>query len=945
MATVQLTLSQQAALSHDRHILITAGAGTGKTEVLIRRYLMLLTEPEVQHINQILALTFTEKAAGEMKHRVYRALLTQVRDHSTSTELRAKLRMFQDQFLSNHISTIDAFFASVIRRFPHRIAGLDPEFAILEGYRQRQLLQEAVESVLDGAATQPEHACHEDLRELLIGRRKTELLQILRQMVTRRHFIKPWLSWIADASDTDVLQAWQSLVQQDLDTALTGVEAQVGDLVGELQGFQAGGSGKDAAVKTRQGILDGLSGEPASLVDTLFTKAGKPRSFNQGSQKVWGDQKPLINACFAEIAARTQPFYQALCIPWNDELESEALQDLRALAHLTQYAIDAYQERKLSQGAVDFADLQIYTEQILTDPSTHQLYQRQFRYIMLDEFQDTNLAQWTQILRLAEDPSEPGSLFPDKLFVVGDEKQAIYRFRGGEVEVCDEAQHLIPGENRRNKRVGNYPRVSETPEADPDGMLSFDVNFRSKPNLLYFFNEFFAPLLVKHAAYEAEAQPLRYQDGSLPSMAVPAQGNVEAFRFEVWGEDAQQIALDVLEARCIAARLRAILDGEHETRYPGLRDMLLQRERAVGFLFRRRTRQKVYEQALREYGVPYVVARGRGFFSRQEILDISSALTILTYPHQSIPLVALLRSPYFAVSDVALVHLSRADGSTFREKLESLSLDKLSSDDARAVTKTREFLYDWSERMPDMRPSELILHLVHSSGVLAPLSRGSDGPQRVSNVYKLVDIARSFEQEGPSTLVDFVEFLSVQISEEEDEGEADLPEGGGVQIMTVHQAKGLEFPLVVLPDTVFPFRDDSGVLLGRLGRNVQVGWICARDDADAEKTAIHRLLHARNHSAMVAEEKRLLYVALTRAREHLWLTIREPKEDKEPTDLGTARTWNEWIWLRLRDPRLGWVSPLSLETPPAPDVAGATIPVEFDPNVVLPPESDAIGKC
>ena len=405
---------------------------------------------------------------------------------------------------------------------------------------------------------------------------------------------------------------------------------------------------------------------------------------------------------------------------------------------------------------------------------------------------------------------------------------------------------------------------------------------------------------------------------------------MEVFRLESEEQGEQQIALDVREARCIASRLREILDGHHEERYPGLQDKLRRKERAVGILFRRRTKQKVYEQALREYGVPYVVARGRGFFSRQEILDIRNALQVLADPRQDIPLVGLLRSPFFSASDVALVHLSRAEGEGFFQKLYNLDIESLSPDDQRSVEKARHLLEDWRSQLRDLRPSELILHLIRTSGILAPLSRGSDGPQRVSNVYKLLDIAREFEREGPNTLVDFADFLHTQISEEEEEAEADLPEGGGVQIMTVHQAKGLEFPLVIIPDMVYSFRGESGILVEHLGDSAQVGWICARDDRENEPTAIHQLLQAQIWKATVAEERRLLYVAQTRARDHLWMMVREPKEGKEPQNLESARSWNEWVWLQLDDPSFCWVETHPVEAGPVPEAHPSAEPVRFD---------------
>lgn len=955
MAHVRLTSVQQAALSHDRHIVVTAGAGTGKTEVLIRRFLRLLAHPDVRHINQVLAITYTEKAAGEMKSRVYRALLERAQDPATPPLERAKFRRMLDQFPSNHISTIHAFFASVLRRFPYALDGLDPDFGVLEGYRQRSLLRETVERVLDEAATQPDHAHRAALERLLFARRKRDLLAMLEALVARRQDLAPWLQRLRATADDELLDIGRRAALETVAETLSTAQDEVRDWENALRACApVKPQDTDPAVQTRRRILQAFdAGEPTELLEALYTTSGEPRAFRQGSKAVWGEEgKRQVNECFAAIAEGLLPYRERLQVTWDEAVERQALGDLRALAQLAEAAIDAYQKAKWQQGALDFADLEIYAAQALDQPHIRRVYQRQFRYLMVDEFQDTNRFQWFQIRRLAEDP-ETGELCPDKLFVVGDEKQAIYRFRGGEVEVCDDAQHRLPAANRRAGRVGPYPveQASRLPaDLRTDGKLEFDVNFRSRPNLLYFFNRFFEPLLVKREPYEAGAQTLSDRTGAPPPEPrwEAALGTVEYFRLGPDAGEEGNLSAEVREAQLIAHRLRLIQEGALDAEYPGLREALERRERAVGLLFRRRTKQKVYEQALREYGVPYVVARGKGFFARQEVLDVANALRVLADPRQDVALVGLLRSPFFAVSDAALVHLARSPGEGFREKLarikETDTSDKestpLSAADRQALLKAQTLLTDWEAQRPYLRTSELIHHLLETSGVLAPLNRGSDGPQRVSNVFKLIDLARQFEAEGPHTLADFVDFLQAQIEGEDEEAEADLPEGGGVQIMTVHQSKGLEFPLVILPDLSYRFRRDSGLLLGRLrfqpqrhgdpetecGRMgvwedgsagldepFEVGWQLASDAGEGPPTAIRQLLAAESWRQTVAEEKRLLYVACTRARDHLWLCVREPPEDKIPRSLETAASWNAWVWLRLQDPKLSWVRPLPPE--------------------------------
>jgi len=986
MNQIQLTPAQQAALSLSQHIVVTAGAGTGKTEVLIQRIIKILSQ--VNHINQVLAITYTDKAAGEIKHRVYRAILEKM--NTVQGDERVKFERMREQFLKNYISTIHAFCAAIIRRFPQEIEGLDPDFGILEGYEQRRLLRESTETLLDSIATNKEHQLYDDLRNVLQNRNKGIAMRMLEELVKRRQEVvsnvplspsKSWIEMMSTLTEAEIFERQKQLSLSYSRNVLNKLKEtpQIKSILARLEiCVPQKPAEKDKAYAKQKTVLDAFEGNfsPEELVEELFDSQGNIRGFSRlGSQKVWGKETiGILRNGFEELGNSLLSYRDQLQINFDPEVDESSIKVLKGLARLAERAIRNYQEAKQQNGVLDFSDLELYAAQLLENPTILETLQNQFRYILVDEFQDTNQFQWNLVKLLTMKPNAD-QLTADKLLIVGDEKQSIYSFRGGDVEVCDMAKEELLACNLRNlelttpwpplspliKGVGGCLRGNNSAIRNPksndllhtNGIIGFDVNFRSRPNLLYFFNRFFRHLLTKAERYEAEPQDLCYKQVDTfvfpeEPIELPEQGTVERFITYVSrrgrGSDLDEeegIADDLKEAMMIAARLRVIMDGEMSEKYGNLAGKLHQRDKAVGILFRRRTKQKLYEEALRAYGVPYVVAKGRGFYEQQEILDIANVLRVLTDPRQDIALIGVLRSPLIGCSDNALFQFSeekrRKEGEKekknflplsikdegYWQKLQTCNFDDsseqdaqcrvvsvpdrrtggqgppppindFSEQDAQALRKARALFDEWSRLKNHISISELIVQIVRDTGAMIIYSRGSDGVQTVSNVEKLIDLARRFESQGFYTLADFTEYLRDQIETGEEEGEADLPEGGGVQLMTVHQAKGLQFPMVIVPDTDAYFRYDEGMLIGKINGQTEVGLRMTKPDGDEADTAIRQILRAENRKKTIAEQKRLLYVAFTRAENHL-IICQKIVEDSKPKPIAKANCWGDWI--------------------------------------------------
>ncbi|GIX06838.1 MAG: hypothetical protein KatS3mg115_1241 [Candidatus Poribacteria bacterium] len=792
----ELTAEQRRAVETERNVLITAGAGTGKTRTMTERIIRKLDE--IDHIQQLLVVTFTEDAASEVRHRVYGALLEQIRTGDPSR--REHFERIRDQFPNHHISTMHTFFAALLRQHGHRLSEEDggrvePDFVILEGAEQRALLRDSVESVLDEAAQNR----HSPLREPLAlwlrsGVRRSQLCAAVEAIISRRIELRSWLEKARSLSFEALFQAheaWGRALLKRLQAAFFS-DSEVVQLLEHIRTCAPASDANDRLAKLREAVLRAFQEEnPAGLLECLLTKQQRPRSFgNVGSQRNWDPEVlETLRGALTRLARRVEE-EQSLRWDWDPSLESEAMALARALALLAEAALEQYRARKLARHLVDFVDLEDFAGRLVRQPEVRRLLHRQFRAIFIDEFQDTNRHQWGTFRAIAADPRTE-KIPPGRLFLVGDEKQAIYEFRGGEVEVC-----RIAGQ-------------------EVEEQLEFTVNFRSGSNLLLFTNAFFDRLLTGEAPYEARPQALAHREDRQPPVRFrPGEGTVVHWVLPVEGSRVGRQELR-REARWIARHLREILDGAHSERYPGIAERARSGEPTIGILLRRSTHQRLYEDALRAYGVPFVAARGRGFFQRQEVRDLRNALIFLNDPEDDLALVGLLRSPLFGCSDLGLIRLRMAQEElgtlNFWDTLLRLEergpseLEARFGEDAPAIYKAVVLLRRWQDRVGRKGIGLLLAQIVAETGLVAALSARPNGQQEVLNVEKFIDLAREFEAGAFPTLADFLLYLESQDAGDE-EGDADLPEGGAVQILTVHRAKGLEWDLVVVPDTAGEFQ-------------------------------------------------------------------------------------------------------------------------------------------
>lgn len=733
-------------------VAVVAGAGSGKTRVLVERYLYLLDQGF--SVEEIAAITFTKKAAQEMKERLLEA----------RPELTARLEQAQ-------ISTIDSLCQRVVQEHPLQ-ARIDPRFRVAEEWEARLLLAEVIEEVVrdaqpPGELGTPADACSlvQDLYEQML--RKGDLR-------FQRPFPGPLEEFPLAELEREVEQALR----------LRPTTARQEEALAELN---------EEWPYLRELLRmadDDLRLEAMEVLDKQFKRI----TGNLGKQIA--DLKDLI--------ARAKGII----------IEGRARIVLSYLGQVLERVHDLYTERKRLGGLVDFNDLERLTCELLQDPQVAADYP--FKHIMVDEFQDTNPLQ----KRIVDAFTAQGAL----LFVVGDPKQSIYRFRGADVGVFLQTEQEVREVGRR---------------------IVLDTNFRSTPELINFCNQFFGKLL------EGEAVGFEPSLGNKPAAAKPCVSILETPAEGLPMDEARE-----LEAEQIALKIRELVDSG---RY---------KFEDISILFRAMTSVHIYERALKQAGVPYVNLSGRGFYSKQEIQDLLHYFRWLEDAGDEVARLAVLRSPFYLLSDEGLYWLRQG------------RLDKLSKEEQAAVVKAQED-YAELERLARHKPAPVVItELLRRTSYVEKTWQLPFGPQKVANIEKLLEQSWDLFARDLYSVPEQVRYLRLMAREAPKEGEAqlDAEHADVVVLRTIHNAKGLEFPVVFLADT------NAGAVRSPKGQvlyHPEFG-LTYRD------TEHYKLAKELAREEEMSEAKRLLYVAVTRAQEEVYWCARAGKEINP----------NWWGWLK-----------------------------------------------
>nr|WP_321353130.1 UvrD-helicase domain-containing protein [uncultured Methanoregula sp.] len=862
------TQRQETAITtHDKSLVVTAGAGTGKTFVLVQKYLDLLRTRGVT-VPQILALTFTDKAAAEMKERIRAGILK---------EAGPQWEKAAEDFMIAPVQTFHSFCAQVLREFPIE-AGLEPGFVVLDEQQVSRIHTQAFEDLIH---TRQEGPAGEALVRVLSVTEQSGLKTLLTILYGKRERYSRFFSFLSE-DESRVLATWKREAElfRDSEIAALRKDPSFSSCVRTLLGLSSAYAGVDdrAAVFLTE-ISPLLSQLSSSKDPEEFCSAARElatrKPGNVGSKKNWkeNDLETFRNARkdLNEILDRKHPLFRMSVDP-ADPVITGSIRFLRDLSFVFSRYLELVNAGKASQGGLDFSDLILIARNLFLEESelvrTH--FMPRFRYILVDEFQDTDLTQFDIILSIIGTPS-PAT---DCLFIVGDPKQSIYLFRDADVTRFKEAQEIITAACRGS-------------------VVDLDTSFRSTKEVIGLANHLFSRLLASaEKSWEFGYEPVKISEGRA------GQNGSAELLLPKKGSNAGDTKRN--EADLVARRIHSAVNAAPLAVYEELPDHSFATRPArygdIAILLEQRTNLSYYVSALGEYGIPFYVHGGTGFYHRQEVYDLAGILAFLEHRHDNVSLAGVLRSPYFGLPDTELFRISQERGPTLFEKLEKYA-DRTGS---VAAARACRLLSGWQTYAGRSGLVSLLRRILSESGVYSVYAALPAGEQILANIDKLVGMARSREENGNYTLSDFVADLRMAMEEDEREGEAQLDalSENAVNIMTVHAAKGLEFPIVFVPDMGMSFPNrPAPILIGDNPLMVGVRVPNPDDNFAMTESAVLLTLREQQRQKERAERKRLLYVALTRARDHLIMSGTMPESPGFSYELARSRI--EWIFTAL----------------------------------------------
>jgi ATP-dependent helicase/nuclease subunit A len=817
MATNPKNETMSKAADTARSVHLSASAGSGKTRALKDRYLALLDELDRRGLNidQAVAITFTDKAAAEIKERVMRDL--------PEAMLKKIIRGRQDL----RISTIHSFCMNLLKRYPLE-AGLPPDFGVLDSRDQAAKIQKAIEDTLEGSYQDRE------IMAPLAGFTVDELISTIEYLLSVRSRLKRMeidaqgpdglLESIRAGMETDTAEAELSalITSAEWRTSLQEMERLLkaeGDNYYECMGpghvLLAEAQEADVAFRTT-----------AALSPIYFTLEGKPRKNAKIAAKCFtGRNRMEYEKLFFDIQAllyRLRNAYQ----------RAQAGRESLSMLRLYLRSAERYQASKLREGLLDFDDLEIYAYRLLQNSESPEILywlDRKILHFLVDEFQDTSDIQWAILDKLTSEIFAglgADKRMPPTLFVVGDEKQSIYRFR--------EANYRLI-ENVKQKMETLLPSGSRA-------ILTLDKNFRSTPEVIGTVNRVFAGLWGE--GYTSSDVDRKDHKGSVRLIKLPPPTELHS----TGPTEAEVLAREIKSFVETGTIVYDKIDNDWKTRPAAYGDCAI--------LIQSRTKLKEYETALQQAGIPFRVIGGIGFYEEDEVQAMMNILFFLWNKDDKLALAAALTSALFGLTNKDIFELMQQPGDM---------LDAL-----RTLRPESWLLFHRWQQIAGVAPLAVLIHMIiNDTG--AYVRFGRKNPQAIFNIDKLLDTAREFDRRGYVTLQDFVEWVRNIRRTEQREAAADmnLPGfQGSVGILTVHKAKGLEYPVVFLPamnQTARSLTFGPGAIISETDRTSRI----AIKDVNNPVYEDMWKGDSGERDEILREHQRLLYVAMTRARDHL----------------------------------------------------------------------------
>ncbi|WEV54930.1 helicase-exonuclease AddAB subunit AddA [Leuconostocaceae bacterium ESL0723] len=881
----QFTPKQAQAIEADGHdILVAASAGSGKTTVLIERLLRKILAG--QSVNSVLMVTFTNAAAAEMKARLESALqeaLSQTQDPVLQKHLRQQLTLLSVA----HISTIDAFALHLIEQYYYKI-GLDPQFRLLSDTAEREMLRQEVIGELFSQHYDQDQPGYPDFIDLVNNFGNPNQDTALKEAVLKladfaeaRPDGAQWLAGLAQGSDSS-----KSLTETDLyqDYLYPSLLSEINRYLANADQLLARVGGQEALKKTEAGLttlkdyLGELKAALSGSWDQIQAILNNPPKLTLEKKNSKGvkDDPTLINLLQEATDLKNDLVSSKGLV--NDLTSSYFLFNegqwqlvnqhgarlTKTLVNLTRQFQTAFTERKRADQLLDFADLVTLALQILDQDDLQSLIQSQFAEIMVDEYQDINQLQESLLQKLSNGRN---------LYMVGDVKQSIYGFRQADPSLF-------------STKYRNFAQAD-----NPNERIELAENFRSQKNVAGITNLVFTQLM------DQELGDIPYQDAArliakadFPS-SVPPVFDLDLIQLDQDEEAVSEQGGDkrTVQYQHLAAKIKDLMangsvydQGEGTKRPVRFSDIAILTRSKGGYV--------ELIRALNQAQIPVQAGGAGDYFQTMEIYIVLDVLKILDNPHQDIPLAAILRAPMFGFdeNDLAEIRLADPDHDFWT------AFTAYAKEDERAQAILAQ-LQSWQQLARQNDLVGTLRAIYEQTGWLDYVGAMPGGAQRQANLQALYRYAEGFQENQHAGLFRFIRYVELLQDSGGDLGEVSQEtEEEAVSLMTIHASKGLEFPVVILPEfeKKFNVSDQQGTFL--LQKDAGIGLDYVQKQAGVKMPTLTKLaVKAALKQQAWSEEMRLLYVALTRAKQQLYVIGAVNVDDEELSKGNLAGLWNQ----------------------------------------------------
>ncbi len=829
-----LTQHQEKALNYSTHISLTANAGSGKTLVLAKRFIQIALKENIS-LRNIAAITFTDKAAGELYKKIALEIDANLRKCCNKSD-KEKLESIRSQLVSANISTIHSFCINILREFPTE-AKLDANFIPIDSRVSNELIELSIDELFTNLLEDNSKA--ENLKYLMrVFSTKTNLSRQITNIIGDRKNLISIKENIYLKNENEIAEYFYATFIE-YSKKIIGDIRTISDCIRKINNIVLSAEKDNIIANQVDAILNKLVSQESFLeqlnsVLTInkitTTKKGDILKRNYLSSKLREGKENDINSV-EEI------FKDINLIPIIDNhktIEKELAKFGKIFIYIADEAVNLYSKKKKENGYIDFEDILLLTQNIISIPSVKNSLSEKFQYLLIDEYQDTNELQYKIFLPILDD------LMKGNLFIVGDDKQSIYMFRDAELEVF----------NLTKKNIESVDGISS--------ILTLPDSFRMAPELCLFTNSLFRKLF-------ANPNPL-YNEVHHSDLVCATEENINGhveFLIDVNNSENALPTGSPSESEMVARKIIQLVQNKNESLKYTWND--------IAILCRKRKSFKELELTFIKYNIPFQIIGGKDFYERQIIFDIYNYFSFLLDENNDSSLIGVLRSPFCFFSDSEIFQISNLPGKNFYRKL------ILYSENNIVIKKKISLLVEIKSIYIKSNFVFLLRKILTDSTYLSVIASQTDGAQELSNIQKLIQLSISYFSQGFRTLYDYVNYLKDAIENSYDESQASVIEDSNcVKLMTLHQAKGLEFPIVFLFKSNDNTREESvkskSILVDKNFGILTKLPLYENYFDDYIAAPIIGVCDLINNKKNIAEIKRLFYVGVTRAKNILFIT-------------------------------------------------------------------------